>query len=83
MYLRNKFAVPSQNEYATTLTRELMKSFVQHSYLPETTLNDLGTTFTSELMSELTALLEACIVRAPTNNWCRSNTWTTQENSET
>ena len=52
------FAVPLSNASADTVARELVKIFFNHSYIPETILSDLGTTFTSSLLHELTKLLE-------------------------
>ena len=52
------FAVPLTNASADTVARELVKIFFNHSYIPETILSDLGTTFTSSLLHELTELLE-------------------------
>ena len=52
------FAVPLTNEYADTVARKTVKVFFQHSYIPQTKLSDLGTNFTSKLMSELASLLE-------------------------
>ena len=52
------FAVPLTNGSADTVARELVKIFFQHSYLPQTRLSDLGSTFISELLKELTRLLE-------------------------
>ena len=52
------FAVPLTSASADTIARELVKVFFTHSFIPRTILSDLGTSFTSELMHELTALLE-------------------------
>ena len=52
------FAVPLTNVRAETLARELASIFFRHSYLPKTILSDLGTSFVSELLHELTKLLE-------------------------
>ena len=46
------FRIPFKNGYADTVARELVKVFLQHSYIPETMLSDLGTNFISELISE-------------------------------
>ena len=58
VFTKYLFAVPLTNGSADTVARELVKTFFQHSYLPTTILSDLGTTFTSSLMAELTKLLE-------------------------
>ena len=58
VFTKYLFAVPLTNGSADTVARELVKTFFQHSYLPTTILTDLGTTFTSSLMAELTKLLE-------------------------
>ena len=52
------------NGYADTVARELVKVFLQHSYIPQTILSDLGTNFSSELMSDLASLLEVKLKRA-------------------
>ena len=52
------FAVPLTNVGADTIARELTSIFFRHSYLPKTNLSDLGTSFVSELLHELTKLLE-------------------------
>ena len=52
------FAVPLTNGSADTVARELVKIFFNHSYLPRTIVSDLGSTFVSELMHELTQLLD-------------------------
>ena len=41
-----------------------MKFFFNHSYVPETIVSDLGTSFTSSLMDELTKLLEVKLKHA-------------------
>ena len=58
VFTKYLFAVPLTNGYADTVARELAKVFFQHSYIPQTILSDLGTNFTSELMSELASVLE-------------------------
>ena len=55
---KNLFAVPLANVFADTVARQLVMVFLQHNYIPKTILSDLGTNFTSELMSELARLLE-------------------------
>ena len=57
------FAVPLTNGSADTVARELVK-FFNHSYVPETIVSDLGTSFTSSLMDELTKLLEVKLKHA-------------------
>ena len=52
------FAVPLTNARSETVARELAAIFFRHTYLPKTLLSDLGTTFVSELMHELTKILE-------------------------
>ena len=52
------FAVPLTNGGADTVARELLNIFFNHSYLPETIVSDLGTSFTSSLIDELAKLLE-------------------------
>ena len=58
------FAVPLTNVYADTVARKLVKVFFQHSYIPQTIHSDLGTNFTSELMSESARLLEVNLKHA-------------------
>ena len=58
------FAAPLTNASADTVARELTKNFFMHSYIPKKIIADLGTTFTSELMLELTTLLEVQINHA-------------------
>ena len=64
VFTKYLFAVPLTNGYADTVARELVKVFFQHSYIPQTILSDLGTNFTSELMSELASLLEVKLKHA-------------------
>ena len=64
VFTKYLFAVPLTNGYADTVARELVKMFFQHSYIPQTILSDLGTNFTSELMSELAILLEVKLKHA-------------------
>ena len=58
VFTKYLIAVPLANGYADTVARELVKVFFQHIYIPQTIVSDLGTSFTSELMSELASLLE-------------------------
>ena len=62
------FAVPLTNARADTIARELVGIFFRHSYIPETILSDLGTTFVSELFHELTKLLEVQLKHASLNH---------------
>ena len=64
VFTKYLFAVPLTNGYADTVVRKLVKVFFQHSYIPQTILSDLGTNFTSELMSELASLLEVKLKHA-------------------
>ena len=64
VFTKYLFAVHLTNGYAETVARELVKVFFQHSYIPQTILSDLGTSFTSELMSELASLLEVKLKHA-------------------
>ena len=52
------FAVPLTKVRADTIAREFTSIFFRHSDLPKTILSDLGTSFVSELLPELTKLLE-------------------------
>ena len=52
------FAVPFKNVRGGTIARELTSIFFRHIGLPKTILSDLGISFISELMHELTKLLE-------------------------
>ena len=52
------FAVPLTNVRADTIARELTSIFFRHSYLPKTILSDLRTALVSELLHELTKLIE-------------------------
>ena len=58
MSLQNLFAVPLTNGSADTVARELVKIFLNNSYIPQTILTDLGSTFTSKLRQELISLLK-------------------------
>ena len=64
VFTKYSFAVPLTNGSADAVARELVKIFFQHSYLPSTLLSDLGTSFTSKLMAELTKLLEVKLKHA-------------------
>ena len=58
VFTKYLFAVPLTIGCADTVARELLKVFLQHNYIPQTILSDLGTNITSELMSELASLSE-------------------------
>ena len=58
VFTKYLFAVPLTNVRADTIARGLTSIFFRHSYLPKTILSDLGTSFVSELLHELTKLLE-------------------------
>ena len=58
VFTKYLFAVPLTNVRVDTIARELTSIFFRHSYLPKTILFDLGTSFVSELLHELTKLLE-------------------------
>ena len=58
VFTKYLFAVPLTNVRADTSARELTSIFFRHSYLPKTILFDLVTSFVSELLHELTTLLE-------------------------
>ena len=58
VFTKYLFAVPLTNGRSETVARELTSIFFRHSYLPKTILSDLDTTFVSDLMHELTKLLE-------------------------
>ena len=58
VFTKYLFAVPLTNVRADTIARELTSIFFRNRYLPKTTLFDLGTSFVSELLHELTKMLE-------------------------
>ena len=58
VFTKYLFAVPLTNVRADTIARALTSIFFRHSLLPKTILSDLGTSFVSELLHELTKLLE-------------------------
>ena len=58
------FAVPLTNVRADTIVRELTSIFFRHSYLPKTLLSDLETPIVSELLHEITKLLELQVEHA-------------------
>ena len=58
VFTKYLFAVPLTNVRADTIARELTSIFFRHRFLPKTILSDLGTSFVSELLHELTKLLE-------------------------
>ena len=58
------FAVPLTNVRADMIARELTSIFFRHCYIPKTFLPDLGTSIVSELLNELTKLLEIQIEHA-------------------
>ena len=64
VFTKYLFAVPLKNVRADTIAPELTSTFLRHSYLPKTILSDLGTSFVSELLHELTKLLEVQIYHA-------------------
>ena len=58
VFTKYLFAVPLTNVRGDTIARELTSIFFQHSYLSKTTFSDLGTSFVSKLLHEVTKLLE-------------------------
>ena len=58
VFTKYLIAVPLTNVRADTIASELTSIFLRHSYLPKTILSDLGTSFVSEFLHELTKLLE-------------------------
>ena len=50
--------MPLTNVRADSIARELTSTFFRHSYLPKTILSGLETSFVSELLHELTKLVE-------------------------
>ena len=64
VFNKSLFALPLTNVRADTIARELVGLFFRHSYIPDTILSDLGTTFVSELFHELTRLLEVQLKHA-------------------
>ena len=52
------FAVPLTNASVNTVARELVKNFLNHSYIPKTILSDFRTNFTSCLIHELYSIPE-------------------------
>ena len=58
VFTKNLFTVPSTNVRADTIARELTSIFFRHSFLPKTILSDLGASFVSDFLHELTKLLE-------------------------
>ena len=52
------FAMPLTNGRADNVARALTTIFFQHSYMPSKILSDLGTAVVSEIMHELTRMLE-------------------------
>ena len=53
VFTKYLFAVTLTNVRADTIAREHMSIFFRHSYLPQTILSDLGTSFVSELLHEI------------------------------
>ena len=64
VFTKYLFAIPLTNCSADTGARELVKILFQHSCLPSTLLSDLGTNYTSKLMTNLTKLLEVKLKHA-------------------
>ena len=64
VFTKYLFAVPLTNCCADTVARELVKILFQHSCLPNALLSDLGTNFTSKIMTKLTKLLEVKLKHA-------------------
>ena len=58
VFTKYLFAIRLTNGRSEAVARELASIFFRHSYLPKTILSNLGTTFVSDLMHELTKLLE-------------------------
>ena len=64
VFSKHLFAVPLTNGRADNVARALTTIFFQHSYMRSKVLSDLGTAFVSELMHELTKMLEICLEHA-------------------
>ena len=52
------FAVPLMTVSASTVASALVSTMFNHSYIPKEIMSDLGTQFVSELLHEITKLLE-------------------------
>ena len=52
------FALPLTSAHAGTIAKALVSIFFQHSYIPNTILSDLRTSFVAKLLHELTNLSE-------------------------
>ena len=58
VFSRFLFAVPLRKVDAPSVAQALMNIFLTHTYIPFTIITDLGSVFNSELIKELTKLLE-------------------------
>ena len=58
VFSKNLFAVPLTTVSDSTVTSALVSILFNHSYIPKEIMPDLGTQFVSELLHELTKLLE-------------------------
>ena len=58
VFIKHLFAVTLTSLSAAALTKALVSIFFQHTYIPETILTDLGTSFVADLMHELSRSLE-------------------------
>ena len=64
VFSRYLFAVPVKKVDAVTIARTLVGIFMRHTYLPVTILTDQGSVFVSELLKELTTILEVRLKHA-------------------
>ena len=58
------FAVPLKHPDAKSVTQKPVSIFHQNCYIPDTTLSDLGSVFTSKMFKELTVILQIQLSQA-------------------
>ena len=66
VFSRYLFAYPTQNATARTIGRCIVDVMTRHAYLPTLIISDKGSQFRSEVVEELTRILEIQISHAST-----------------
>ena len=68
VFSRHLFAYPTQNATAKTIGRCIVDDMTKHTYLPTLILSDKGSQFRSEVVAEITQILEIQISHASTKH---------------
>ena len=68
VFSRYLFAYPTSNQDAKTIARVLINIMTKHAYLPTTFISDEGTAFMSQVIEEVTGVLDITLKHATTKH---------------